>query len=59
MVASARISQPGLPIIVPVTEFRDVFGIALTNMISGADPASEMKRATVEFQPILDKSERT
>jgi multiple sugar transport system substrate-binding protein len=23
----------------PVTEFRDVFGIALTNMINGADPA--------------------
>ena len=59
MVASSRISQPGLPIIIPVTEFRDVFGIALTNMISGADPASEMKRATAEFQPILDKSEKT
>ncbi len=59
MVASARISQPGLPVIIPVTEFRDVFGIALTNMISGADPATEMKKATVEFQPILDKSERS
>ncbi|MEO8751647.1 MAG: sugar ABC transporter substrate-binding protein [Casimicrobiaceae bacterium] len=58
MVASSRISQPGLPIIVPVTEFRDVFGIALTNMIGGADPAAEMKKATVEFQPILDKSEK-
>ena len=58
MVASARISQPGLPVIVPVTEFRDVFGIALTNMINGADPATEMKKATVEFQPILDKSEK-
>jgi multiple sugar transport system substrate-binding protein len=58
MVASARISQPGLPVIVPVTEFRDIFGIALTNMINGADPAAEMKRATVEFQPILDKSEK-
>jgi multiple sugar transport system substrate-binding protein len=58
MVASARISQPGLPVIVPVTEFRDVFGIALTNMINGADPAAEMKKATVEFQPVLDKSEK-
>ena len=56
---SARIAQPGLPIIVPVTEFRDIFGIALTNMINGADPATEMKKATAEFQPILDKSERT
>ena len=58
MVASARIGIPGLPIIVPVSEFRDVFGIALTNLINGADPATEMKKATVEFQPILDKSER-
>src|SRR5262245_16447362 len=33
MLTSAKIAQPGLPLIVPVTEFRDVFGIALTNMI--------------------------
>src|SRR5450631_1033498 len=58
MVASAKISQPGLPVIVPVTEFRDVFGIALTNTLNGADPATEMKKATAEFQPILDKSEK-
>ena len=59
MVTSARIAQPGLPIIVPVTEFRDVFGIALTNMINGADPAAELKKATAEFQPVLDKSEKS
>ena len=59
MVASSKISQPGLPVIVPVTEYRDIFGIALTNMINGADPAAEMKRATAEFQPILDKSEKS
>jgi multiple sugar transport system substrate-binding protein len=58
MVTSARIAQPGLPVIVPVTEFRDVFGIALTNMINGADPATELKKATAEFQPVLDKSEK-
>ncbi len=58
MLASARIAQPGLPVIAPVTEFRDVFGIALTNMINGADPAAELKKATAEFQPILDKSEK-
>ena len=58
MLTSARIAQPGLPVIAPVTEFRDVFGIALTNMINGADPATEMKRATAEFQPVLDKSEK-
>ena len=58
MLTSARIAQPGLPVIAPVTEFRDVFGIALTNMITGADPAAELKKATAEFQPVLDKSEK-
>ena len=58
MLKSASIAQPGLPIIAPVTEFRDVFGVALTNMINGADPAAELKRATAEFQPVLDKSEK-
>ena len=59
MLGSVKIAQPGLPIIVPVTEFRDIFGIALTNMINGADPATELKKATAEFQPILDKSEKS
>jgi len=58
MLKSAAIAQPGLPVIAPVTEFRDVFGVALTNMINGADPAAELKRATAEFQPVLDKSEK-
>ena len=59
MLKSAAIAQPGLPVISPVTEFRDVFGVALTNMITGADPATELKRATAEFQPVLDKSEKS
>ena len=58
MLASAANAQPGLPVIAPVTEFRDVFGVALTNMINGADPAGELKKATAEFQPVLDKSEK-
>jgi multiple sugar transport system substrate-binding protein len=58
MLKSAAIAQPGLPVIAPVTEFRDVFGVALTNMINGGDPATELKRATAEFQPVLDKSEK-
>lgn len=53
----APISMPGLPVIVPVTEFRDVIGTALTNLLGGADAATEMKRATAEFKPVLDKSE--
>jgi multiple sugar transport system substrate-binding protein len=57
MLESAKISRPGLPVIVPVTEFRDVFGIALTNMIGGADPAAELKKATEQFKPVLDRSE--
>ena len=59
MLASAKIAQPGLPVIAPVTEFRDTFGVALTNMINGADPATELKKATAEFQPVLDKSEKS
>ncbi len=54
---SAKISQLCLPVIVPVTEFRDVMGVGLTNLIGGADPATEMKRATEEFRPVLAKSE--
>ena len=57
--ARSRSRSPGLPIIVPVTEFRDIFGIALTNMINGADAAAELKKATAEFQPVLDKSEKS
>ncbi len=56
LVASGQIGLPSLPEIVPVTEFRDIFGIALTNMIEGADPAEELKKATEEFRPILEKS---
>ena len=55
MLESAKIAKPGLPEIVAVTEFRDILGIGLTNVIGGADAATEMKRATAEFKPILDK----
>jgi multiple sugar transport system substrate-binding protein len=54
--ASLKIARPGLPIIEPVTEFRDVFGIALNNMLSGADVAAELKKATAEFAPVLAKA---
>jgi multiple sugar transport system substrate-binding protein len=58
VVGSLGIARPGLPIINPVTEFRDIIGIALTNMINGADAATELKRATAEFLPVLEKSEK-
>jgi multiple sugar transport system substrate-binding protein len=55
---SAPISRLGLPVIVPVTEFRDVIGAALTTTLSGGDPAAELKKATEQFKPILEKSEK-
>ncbi len=55
--ASLKIAQPALPVIEPVSEFRDVYGIALTNMLTGADVGTELKKATAEFQPVLNKSE--
>ncbi|MBW9113627.1 sugar ABC transporter substrate-binding protein [Rhizobium cauense] len=54
---SAKVSQLALPIIIPVTEFRDIYGVGLTNMIGGADPASELKTATTQFEPVLARSE--
>ncbi len=53
---SLKVARSGLPVIVPVTEFRDTLGTAITNVISGADPATELKKATAAFQPVLDKS---
>jgi multiple sugar transport system substrate-binding protein len=57
VVGSGNISQLALPVIIPVTEFRDIYGVALTNMIGGADPAAELKSATEQFTPVLARSE--
>lgn len=54
---SAKVSQLALPVIIPVTEFRDIYGVGLTNMIGGADPAAELKTATAQFEPVLARSE--
>jgi len=59
LLTSMKIARPGLPEIVPVTEFRDVFGIALSNMVGGSDPAKELKAATEAFKPILAQSLKT
>jgi len=53
---SLRIARSGLPEIVPVTEFRDTIGVALTNIVGGADPATELKKATDAFRPVLAKA---
>ena len=55
--ASAPMALPHHPQIVAVTEYRDIFGIGLTNMIGGADPATELARATAQFLPIMQRSE--
>ena len=57
--ASGPISRLALPVIVPVTEFRDIMGVALTNLLSGGEPAAELHRATEEFRPVLARSEAT
>ena len=51
--ASQKIGRSGLPEIESVTEFRDTFGIALTNIIGGADAATELRKATEAFRPVL------
>ena len=56
---SLKIARSGLPVIVPVTEFRDTIGSGLTNIVGGADVATELKKATAAFQPVLDKSNET
>jgi len=45
--------------VVPVTEFRDIIGTALTATLSGADPATELKKAADQYRPILEKSEKS
>jgi multiple sugar transport system substrate-binding protein len=57
VVGSGKISQLALPVIIPVTEFRDIYGVGLTNMIGGADPEQELKKATAQFEPVLARSE--
>jgi multiple sugar transport system substrate-binding protein len=58
VIASSKISKIGLPVVVPVTEFRDIVGTALTATLSGADPKTELKKAAEQFKPILEKSEK-
>jgi multiple sugar transport system substrate-binding protein len=54
---SGKVSKLALPVVIPVTEFRDIYGVALTNMIGGADPEAELKKATAQFEPVLARSE--
>lgn len=58
VMGSAKTSKLGLPVVVPVAEFRDIIGAAVTATLSGADPATELKKATDQYRPILERSEK-
>src|SRR6266853_15598 len=58
VIDSAKISKLGLPVIIPVAEFRDLVGAGVTATLSGADPAAELKKAHEQFRPILERSEK-
>jgi multiple sugar transport system substrate-binding protein len=58
VIDSAKISKLGLPVVIPVAEFRDLVGAALTATLSGGDPAGELKKAHEQFRPILERSEK-
>ena len=58
VVDSAKISKLGLPVVIPVAEYRDLVGAALTATLSGGDPAVELKKAHEQFRPILERSEK-
>ena len=59
VIESAKISRLGLPVVIPVTEFRDIIGVGLTNTLTGGDVATELKKASDQFRPILEKSEKS
>lgn len=58
VIDAGKISKLGLPVIIPVAEFRDLVGAAITATLSGADPAAELKKAHEQFRPILERSEK-
>ena len=58
VIDAAKISKLGLPVVIPVAEFRDLVGAAITATLSGADPATELKKAHEQFRPILERSEK-
>ena len=52
VIDAAKMSKLGLPVIIPVAEFRDLVGAAITSTLSGADPAAELKKAHDQLGPI-------
>ena len=58
VIDASKISKLGLPVIIPVAEFRDIVGAAVTATLSGGDPSAELKKAHEQFRPILERSEK-
>jgi multiple sugar transport system substrate-binding protein len=58
VIDAGKISKLGLPTVIPVAEWRDLVGAAVTATLSGADPATELKKAHEQFRPILERSEK-
>jgi len=58
VIDAGKISKLGLPVVIPVAEFRDLVGAAVTATLSGADPAAELKKAHEQYRPILERSEK-
>jgi multiple sugar transport system substrate-binding protein len=54
--ASSLIAHPCIPEIVAANEFRDVFGVALSNMLTGSDPAEQLRHATESFRTVFARS---
>jgi multiple sugar transport system substrate-binding protein len=50
---------PQLPELRDVNQFRDIYGVALANIVEGADAKTELEQATREFEPIFQKGLRT
>lgn len=54
---SLELAQLGLPEIVGVTEYRDIIGVAIQQVIEGADAATALATAQEEFQAMLESTE--
>ncbi|HSB82079.1 MAG TPA: sugar ABC transporter substrate-binding protein [Candidatus Methylomirabilis sp.] len=55
---SLKIGRNGLPEIVDVTQYRDIFGLAIQKAIEGGKPADLVAQAHKEFQAMLDQTEK-
>ena len=50
--------RPQLPEVRDVSQFRDIFGVALTKAVEGGDPKTLLEQATREYEPIFQRGLR-